>query len=418
MLYSPRNASSDLLASLVVDQSQNDMTPPEPHKCTHAAHFHENEEEGVHDDDDADVSNGTVHDKRYTWGTTQVGSLFFQYRPETAASILNPNIDRIGFISNLYIGKFYNDPWWRTAPARLRAYDSYQDGVANEGQPGGGGVNWAFMSIAYDLNPNVAPMSTRYHSEPVVWLHESAHTAAYHYMNNYNALPNEYNQAMAEGLYAGNCVRRGYGTNTWYGDNYYLGPCYSATNGHEYFAEATEGYFFVNDYFPFNNQHLRRLDPRAWVAVGNWWGNPNLTLRSRFSTKPITIKFFNNCPFAVQINWYNGGGGEQALLGSLAANAETTFQTWETHAFNLRHGSFAGGLQYEVQSIVARDFNMNVKVCDRRDYSGCTDSNAYCPSWAQGGECAKNPGYMLYNCRKSCNTCYLHNNYVATLMQY
>lgn len=35
----------------------------------------------------------------------------------------------------------------------------------------------------------------------------------------------------------------------------------------------------------------------------------------------------------------------------------------------------------------------------------CTDDNASCESWAEGGECEKNPKYMLVNCKKSCKQC-------------
>jgi len=35
----------------------------------------------------------------------------------------------------------------------------------------------------------------------------------------------------------------------------------------------------------------------------------------------------------------------------------------------------------------------------------CADNNSYCSAWAAQGECSNNPGYMLPNCRKSCNQC-------------
>ena len=35
----------------------------------------------------------------------------------------------------------------------------------------------------------------------------------------------------------------------------------------------------------------------------------------------------------------------------------------------------------------------------------CTDSNNNCSYWAGAGECTKNPGWMLENCKKSCNNC-------------
>ncbi|CAE8598426.1 unnamed protein product [Polarella glacialis] len=35
----------------------------------------------------------------------------------------------------------------------------------------------------------------------------------------------------------------------------------------------------------------------------------------------------------------------------------------------------------------------------------CEDESGNCASWASSGECAKNPGYMVLMCRKSCGTC-------------
>lgn len=37
--------------------------------------------------------------------------------------------------------------------------------------------------------------------------------------------------------------------------------------------------------------------------------------------------------------------------------------------------------------------------------SGCKDEHTKCPEWAGLGECQENPGYMLRNCKKSCNIC-------------
>ena len=37
--------------------------------------------------------------------------------------------------------------------------------------------------------------------------------------------------------------------------------------------------------------------------------------------------------------------------------------------------------------------------------SDCVDYNENCNFWAETGECAKNPGYMLPNCRQACDEC-------------
>ena len=42
--------------------------------------------------------------------------------------------------------------------------------------------------------------------------------------------------------------------------------------------------------------------------------------------------------------------------------------------------------------------------------SDCEDSHPNCEAWARNDECMVNPGFMLYNCKKSCQTCGLDNN--------
>merc|ERR1719291_1571064 len=37
--------------------------------------------------------------------------------------------------------------------------------------------------------------------------------------------------------------------------------------------------------------------------------------------------------------------------------------------------------------------------------TSCSDGNPGCPAWAASGECQRNPGWMLENCRLSCNNC-------------
>ena len=35
----------------------------------------------------------------------------------------------------------------------------------------------------------------------------------------------------------------------------------------------------------------------------------------------------------------------------------------------------------------------------------CDDQHDQCATWAEGGECDANPGYMLRSCRSSCKSC-------------
>jgi len=47
---------------------------------------------------------------------------------------------------------------------------------------------------------------------------------------------------------------------------------YAATNQMEYFAEATEAYFGVNDYFPYVRHELKKYDPAAFDMLQKVWG--------------------------------------------------------------------------------------------------------------------------------------------------
>ncbi len=49
---------------------------------------------------------------------------------------------------------------------------------------------------------------------------------------------------------------------------------YALTNPMEYFAEATEAYFGVNDFFPFVRAELRDHDPGADALMVEVWGEP------------------------------------------------------------------------------------------------------------------------------------------------
>lgn len=49
---------------------------------------------------------------------------------------------------------------------------------------------------------------------------------------------------------------------------------YAATNDHEYFAELSEAYFAVNDFYPYTREQLRAHDPEGLALVERLW---NLT---------------------------------------------------------------------------------------------------------------------------------------------
>ena len=49
---------------------------------------------------------------------------------------------------------------------------------------------------------------------------------------------------------------------------------YAMTNEMEYFAETTESYFGVNDFFPFIRAELQILDPTGYAMMRKMWGDP------------------------------------------------------------------------------------------------------------------------------------------------
>jgi hypothetical protein len=47
---------------------------------------------------------------------------------------------------------------------------------------------------------------------------------------------------------------------------------YALTDQKEFFAEMTEAYFGVNDFFPFNRAELEREEPALFALLGELWG--------------------------------------------------------------------------------------------------------------------------------------------------
>jgi hypothetical protein len=48
-------------------------------------------------------------------------------------------------------------------------------------------------------------------------------------------------------------------------------PHYALSNHKEYFAEMSEAYFMVNDYFPFVSAELKRYDPKTYALMKTIW---------------------------------------------------------------------------------------------------------------------------------------------------
>jgi len=97
---------------------------------------------------------------------------------------------------------------------------------------------------------------------PYVVLHELSHAYHDHYFGYDDPkILKIYNRIMEEGLYdkallyTGKRVRH-----------------YGATNQMEYFAEATEAYFGVNDFYPFVRAELKEHDPEGYALMERIWG--------------------------------------------------------------------------------------------------------------------------------------------------
>ena len=97
---------------------------------------------------------------------------------------------------------------------------------------------------------------------PAVILHELAH--AYHDQVlgfDEAEILKAYEAAMKEGnyekvlLFNGETVRH-----------------YATTNHKEYFAEATEAYFYRNDFHPFVRAELQKHDPAGYALMERVWG--------------------------------------------------------------------------------------------------------------------------------------------------
>ena len=49
---------------------------------------------------------------------------------------------------------------------------------------------------------------------------------------------------------------------------------YAITNAVEFFAELSEAYFGVNDFFPFTREDLKKFDPASYRAISDAWERP------------------------------------------------------------------------------------------------------------------------------------------------
>ena len=100
---------------------------------------------------------------------------------------------------------------------------------------------------------------------PMLVLHELAH--AYHDRvlgNNHAGIKAAYERAKAAGSYDNVEQRFGDGRSKKV-------RAYAISNPQEYFAECSEAFWGVNDFYPFNRQELKELDPTMFALLEQLW---------------------------------------------------------------------------------------------------------------------------------------------------
>jgi hypothetical protein len=62
---------------------------------------------------------------------------------------------------------------------------------------------------------------------------------------------------------------------------------YGLTNPKEFFAEMTEAYFGVNDFYPFNRAELKQAEPALFEKMGRWWATAPAPARNPGTVPPL-----------------------------------------------------------------------------------------------------------------------------------
>lgn len=160
-------------------------------------------------------------------------------------------------------------------------------------------------------------------NQPYMVLHELAH-AYHHRVLNFNSttITNAFNNAVSNNLYQNVSYHIG-------GGNYSIRPkAYALSNDIEYFAEITEAYFGLNDYFPFNYNDLRNYDVVGFNVAKSIWGDIALSLQfPQINTiiaypNPVsTYIYINRANLYMSYAIYNLVGTE-IIKGKIASNNE------------------------------------------------------------------------------------------------
>ena len=123
-------------------------------------------------------------------------------------------------------------------------------------------------------------------NQPYMVLHELAHAYHHRVLNNNSAIITDaFQNAVSTNLYTNISYHSG-------GGNYSTLPtAYALNNENEFFAELTEAYFGLNDYFPFNFNDLSNYDPIGFKAMVSIWGDISLAANVPFDEKSELIVY-------------------------------------------------------------------------------------------------------------------------------
>ncbi len=105
------------------------------------------------------------------------------------------------------------------------------------------------VMLAHEINPLLHELAHAYHERVLSW--------------SYAPLLEAFVRAGRSGRY--NAVRHVSGRHE---------RAYAITNFSEFFAELSEAYFGVNDFFPFTRKDLKEFDPDSYRAVSDAWERP------------------------------------------------------------------------------------------------------------------------------------------------
>ena len=175
-------------------------------------------------------------------------------------------------------------------------------------------------------------------NQPYMVMHELAH-AYHHRVLNYNSsiITNAFNNVISNNMYTNVSYHIG-------GGNYNIQPtAYALTDVREYFAEISEAYFGLNDYFPFNYNDLSNYDVVGFNAALVIWGNITSSLSSLelnktkvYPNPAFDIITVNGIKNTMSYRIYDVFGSE-ILKGIVADNNEIiNIQTFSTGIYSLR----------------------------------------------------------------------------------